>query len=148
MPGPQPLEVAVADAPAGLGDVGGGEDLAHAGPGGVDEQLLGASSRRSTTSAWRRSNRAGRTRLATIADGATPVSRSRRARRSIVSVTGISSGVVTTTSPVRAGSSRISVIHAVCSRTMPTWTSSRITRGAPIWATMWPLASASTTTRS
>ena len=87
-------------------------------------------------------------RLATIADGVTPVSRSRRARRSSVSVTGISSGVVTTTSPVRAGSSRIFVIQVVCSRTMPTWTSSRMTRGAAIWATMCPLASASTTTRS
>ena len=32
--------MAVADAPAGLGDVGGGEHLAHAGAGGVDEQLL------------------------------------------------------------------------------------------------------------
>ena len=50
--------------------------------------------------------------------------------------------------PVTSGSSRMSVIHAVWSRTIPTLTSSRITRGAPIWATMWPLASASTTTRS
>ena len=63
-------------------------------------------------------------------------------------MTGISSGVVTTTMPVRAGSSRMSSIQRVWSRTMPTWTSSLITRGAATWATMCPLASASTTTRS
>ena len=143
----QPLEVAVAGAPAGLGDLRRGEDLAHAWPGRVDEHRLDLA-RRSTTSDWRRSNSAGSTRLATTADGVTPVSRSRRSSSSIVSDTGISSGVVTTTSPVTAGSSRMSVIHLVCSRTRPTLTSSLITRGAAIWATMCPLASASTTTRS
>ena len=100
--GPQPLEVAAADAPAGLGDWAAASDLAHAGAGGVDEHGS-AAPRRSTTSAWRRSNSAGSTRLATIADGATPVSGSRRPSRSIVSVTGISSGVVTTTRPVAVG---------------------------------------------
>ena len=83
-----------------------------------------------------------------MAATSTEVSAFTRPSSSIVSVIGISSGVVTITSPVRTGSDRMSIIQSVWSRTSPTWTSSRIALGAPIWAMMCPLASASTTTRS
>ena len=118
--GAQPLEVPVADAPAGLGDLGRGEHLAHAGPGRLDEQLL---PRRSLEAGRPPRPGAGRTAPAARGWRRSPTaprrsSRSSRPSRSIVSVTGISSGVVTTTSPVRAGprgcrsSSRLVAHHA------------------------------------
>ena len=66
----------------------------------------------------------------------------------MVSLTGISSGVVTMTSPVWAGSERMSSIQSVWERISPTRTSSLMAWGAASWPTMWPVAEASTTTRS
>ena len=63
----------------------------------------------------------------------------------MVSLTGISSGAVTTFSAVSAGSARISTIQSVCLRTGPTCTSSWIARGASSWLTTCPVAAASTT---
>ncbi len=71
-----------------------------------------------------------------------------RPTSSIVSLTGISSGVATTLRLVTEGSESSSTIQSVCSRTMPTETSSWIARGASSWPMMWPVAAASTTTRS
>ena len=62
----------------------------------------------------------------------------RRSSSSMVSLTGISSAVVTMTTPVWAGSSRMSSIHLVWSRTRPTWTRSLMACGAASWPTMWP----------
>ena len=126
---------------------GRGDDLAHAGPGGVDQQRLDLAEAVDDLGLaaveQRRQDAVGDD--GRRVDAGLGVSRS---SRSSVSVTGISSGVVTTTTPVARGSSRMSSIHSVWSRTRPTCTSSLITRGAAIWATMCPLASASTTTRS
>ena len=58
----------------------------------------------------------------------------------MVSVTGISSGVATTTRPVRTGSERIASIQSVCERMRPTWTSVLIACGAARWPTTWPVA--------
>ncbi len=71
-----------------------------------------------------------------------------RSTSSIVSATGISSGVVTTFTAVIAGSASSSDSHCVCVRSGPTSTRSRIASAAPSWATMCPVAAASTTTRS
>ena len=84
----------------------------------------------------------------TTAARSTTVSSARRSASSIVSWTGISSGAETMTTPVCSGSPRMSIIHPVWSRTRPTWTSSLIACGAASCPTMWPLAEASTTTRS
>ena len=58
------------------------------------------------------------------------VSASRRAISSSVSETGISSGTVTMTTPVWAGSVRMSIIQSVWLRTTPTLTRSLIATGA------------------
>ena len=71
-----------------------------------------------------------------------------RSASSRVSLTGISSGAATITTPVCAGSPSMSSIQPVWSRTMPTCTSSWIAWGAASWPAMWPVATASTTTRS
>ena len=63
-------------------------------------------------------------------------------------MTGISSGVATTTAPVIFGSESRSTIQRVWSRTRPTFTSSLMASGAASWPTTWPVAEASTTTRS
>ena len=78
----------------------------------------------------------------------TSVSARSRPDSSIVSLTGISSGAATMTTPVLAGSSSTSSIHDVWLRTRPTDTSSLIPLGAASWPTMWPLATESTTTMS
>ena len=66
----------------------------------------------------------------------------------MVSATGISSGADTMTTPVWTGSVRMSSIHWVWLRTMPTDTNSLMPWGAVSCPTMWPLATESTTTRS
>ena len=71
-----------------------------------------------------------------------------RPTSSMVSLTGISSGADTMTAPVIAGSDSISTIQSVWSRTRPTFTSSLMAWGAASCATTWPVAGASTTTRS
>jgi hypothetical protein len=63
-PGAQPVEVAGSDPAARLGGAGRGHHGRHGSAGGVDEQVVGVVER-STTSACRRSNSAGSTRLAT-----------------------------------------------------------------------------------
>ena len=67
---------------------------------------------------------------------------------SIVSLTGISSGVHTATSPVVCGSDRISSIQSVWERMSPTLTRLLMAWGAASRPMMWPEAGASTTTRS
>ena len=78
----------------------------------------------------------------------TSVFSSTAATSSRVSETGISSGVVTMTSPVWSGSPRIWLIQSVCDLMRPTLTRSLMTCGAESWLTMWPVAGASTTTVS
>ena len=78
----------------------------------------------------------------------TVVSSRTRPASSMVSLTGISSGVHTASRPVVAGSDSISSIQSVCERISPTLTSSLMAWGAASWPTMWPVAGASTTTRS
>ena len=81
-------------------------------------------------------------RMRTVVSSRTLVTSSR------VSLTGISSGVHTATSPVWRGSERISSIQSVWLRISPTLTRSLMAWGAASWPMMWPLAGASTTTRS
>ncbi|CAB4866490.1 unannotated protein [freshwater metagenome] len=90
----------------------------------------------------------GRTRLTNTAPSGTSSSLRARPTKSIVSLTGISSGVVTTLRAVIAGSARRSVIHSVCERIGPTLTKSFMASGAPNCATTCPVAAASTITRS
>ena len=71
-----------------------------------------------------------------------------RPASSMVSLTGISSGVHTATRPVVRESDRISSIQSVCDRIRPTFTRLLMACGAASWPTMWPEAGASTTTRS
>src|SRR5262245_8893828 len=104
--------------------------------------------RRSNTSSSARPNSSGSTRLTTTAVSSTFVSACTRPASSMVSTTGISSVVVTITRPVTSGSSRMARIHRVWSLTTPTCTSSWIVCGAASCPTMWPVATASTTTRS
>ena len=66
----------------------------------------------------------------------------------MVSVTGISSGVHTASSPVMVGSDSMSSIQSVCDRISPTRTSPLTAWGAASCPTMWPVAGASTTTMS
>ena len=102
----------------------------------------------SKTSSSPRPNSSGSTRLTTTADSRTVVSAATRSASSRVSDTGISSGVVTATRPVRRGSERMSSIQSVWSRISPTFTRSLMAWGAASWPMMWPVAGASTTTRS
>ncbi len=95
-----------------------------------------------------RPNSSGRTRFTITVARSTDVSFETRPASSMVSLTGISSGVVTMTRPVVAGSDRISTSQSVCDRMRPTFTRSLMAWGADSWPTMWPLAEASTTTRS
>ena len=84
----------------------------------------------------------------TTADMRTVVSSRTLATSSRVSLTGISSGVQTATRPVWRSSERISSIQSVWPRISPTLTRSLMAWGAASWPMMWPLAGASTTTRS
>ena len=86
--------------------------------------------------------------MTTTADMRTVVSSRTRCASSRVSLTGISSGVHTATRPVWRGSERMSSIQSVWLRMRPTLTRSLMAWGAASWPTMWPLAGASTTTRS
>ena len=86
--------------------------------------------------------------MTTTADMRTVVSSRTRFASSSVSLTGISSGVHTATSPVWRGSERMSSIQSVWLRISPTLTRSLMAWGAASWPMMWPLAGASTTTRS
>ena len=105
--------------------------------------------RAANTSSSPRVNSSGSTRLTTTAASATGTVAPRRVDQLDASrSTGISSAVVTTTTPVWAGSARMSIIHRVWSRTSPTCTRSLIVHGAESWPAMWPDAAASTTTRS
>ena len=99
-----------------------------------------------SSSRWPKSS--GRTRLTTTAEVRTVVSSRTRVTSSSVSVTGISSGVQTATSPVWRSSERMSSIQSVWLRISPTLTRSLMAWGAASCPTMWPLAGASTTTRS
>jgi hypothetical protein len=102
----------------------------------------------SKTASSARLNSSGRTRLTTMIPRGTSSSDRTRSTSWIVSATGISSGVTTTFRAVMAGSSRISPIQPVWVRMGPTVTSSPMASGAPSCATTWPVAGASTTTRS
>ena len=95
-----------------------------------------------------RVNGSGRTRFTITDPNGTSSSARARCTSPMVSLTGISSGVVTTCSAVVAGSESSSTIHSVCWRTGPTCTSPWMARGESSWETMWPVAAASTTTRS
>ena len=90
----------------------------------------------------------GRTRLTTTADMRTVVSSRTLVASSSVSLTGISSGVQTATRPVWRSSERMSSIQSVWLRISPTLTRSLMACGAASCPMMWPLAGASTTTRS
>ena len=112
----------------------------------LDRTCTAAGVRRSAntaSSSWVKSS--GSTRLTTTAAVRTGTVAPSRSMSSRVSLTGSSSGVVTTTTPVWWGSARISVIQRVWSRTRPTCTRSLIDQGAESWAAMWPEAAASTT---
>ncbi len=95
-----------------------------------------------------RPNNSGSTRFTITAASSTEVSVATFPANSMVSLTGISSGVVTITRPVVAGSERISRIQSVCERISPTLTRSLMAWGAASCPTMCPVADASTTTRS
>ena len=71
-----------------------------------------------------------------MAARSTLVSSRTRPDSSTVSLTGISSGVVTITSPVVTGSLRMSMSQPVCWRTRPTFTSSLMACGAASWPMM------------
>ena len=86
--------------------------------------------------------------MTTTADSCTVVSSRTRVASSMVSLTGISSGVHTATRPVWCRSERISSIQSVWERMSPTLTRSLMACGAANCPTMCPEAGASTTTRS
>ena len=86
--------------------------------------------------------------MTTTADSCTVVSSLTRSASSMVSLTGISSGVHTATRPVVCGSERISSSQSVWERMRPTLTRLLMAWGAASRLTMWPEAGASTTTRS
>ena len=83
-----------------------------------------------------RPNSSGRTRLTITAASSTEVSLATRPASSMVSLTGISSGVVTMTRPVVAGSERMSRIQSVWERMSPTFTRSLMAWGAASCPTM------------
>ena len=100
-----------------------------------------------TASSWRPKS-SGSTRFTTTADSCTVVSSRTRSASSMVSFTGISSGVHTAARPVWLGSERICSIQSVCERMRPTFTNSLMACGAASCPMMCPAAGASTTTRS
>ncbi len=111
------------------------------------DRTPGAPRASKTRSSWRPKS-SGRTRLTTTAESSTVVSSRTRSASSIVSVTGISSGVHTTTSPVVCGSDSRSTIQSVCERMSPTLTRLLMAWGADSRPMMCPDAGASTTTKS
>ena len=82
-----------------------------------------------TASSWRPNN-SGNTRFTITPASCTVVSSRTLTANSIVSVTGISSGVHTARRPVIAGSDNISSIHSVWVRISPTLTSPLTACGA------------------
>ena len=74
--------------------------------------------------------------MTTTPASSTVVSSRTRVASSMVSVTGISSGVHTASSPVMAGSDSISSIQSVWLRIRPTLTSPLTACGAASWPTM------------
>ena len=100
-----------------------------------------------SSSLWVNSSGSTRFTITAQPSGASTSARS-RATSSMVSATGISSGVVTMFTAVTAGSAIRSATQRVCSRSGPTSMSSWIASAAPSWATMWPVAAASTITMS
>ncbi len=78
----------------------------------------------------------------------TTSSRASQARVSSVSWVGSSSGIVTRTSRLASGSTRIASIHAACSRIRPVGTNSVMVRAARRKEAIWPVGGASATTRS
>ncbi len=100
-----------------------------------------------TCSSWRPKS-SGSTRFTTTADSCTVVSSRTLAANSMVSLTGISSGVHTATRPVVWRSERMSSNQSVWDRMSPTLTRLLMVWGAASRLTMWPEAGASTTTRS